>query len=84
MSNHTGGLSWFGQHPIARHQSRRNLSRENSQREIPRADTGENTITGRLLPISFRRIISQEIDGLAQLANTIRQGFASFMGQQSK
>lgn len=67
------------QNRIAGNQRRRDLTDEDGEREIPGADTDDRTerhLAGLEVPAGFRRIITQEVDGLAHFGNGVRHGFS--------
>jgi hypothetical protein len=80
-------LGRLRQHGVAGGQSGRNLTHENRQREIPRADTDDRTERTmrivRELGADLRRVITQEVDRFADFRHGIRQRLARFAHHQT-
>ncbi len=77
--NRGGLLGRLGEHGIARSQCRRDLTGEDRERKIPRADaqaTGPSgtCVTRVELGADLRRVVAQMIHRLAHLADRVRNG----------
>ena len=72
----------FGQNRVARSKGGGHLTRKDGQREVPRADTGEQA-RGRVRR-GVGAIVAQEIHGFAQFCDRIKKGFAGLACEQGK
>ena len=85
--NQAGLFSWLGQDDVACSQSRRDLTQENSQGEVPGADAQHHTHRTVLIIIKVAQnlpgVIAQEVHGFTHFCNRIRIGLASFTHQQA-
>ena len=77
-------FGWLGQNRIARRQCRRNLAREDRQREVPRADADKGAAGRGCQRLTLIGVIAQEINGFAQLPHGVQQGFARLARQKGK
>ena len=89
-------LRGFADHGIPSHQRRRNLPREDRQREVPGGDTDKRPAPSEVIEIilprrpgqllalwrkertPLRGVIAAKINGFADFALRIGQGFAGF------
>ena len=73
-------------HAISRRERGGELAGENRDREIPRADAGDEPerAVRRIVEVArdFRAVIAQEVDGLAHVAERVRQRLAGFAADQ--
>ncbi|MNE02612.1 hypothetical protein D3C80_950930 [compost metagenome] len=85
--NQWGLLGRFCQHAVTGGQRGGDLSGENGQREVPRADTDHRTerAVGFVIEIvaHLARIVMQEINRLAHFGNRVAEGFTRFAHQNA-